>query len=176
MSDVEALTPAGRGERTAPSKGSVSVVHSNAALLGDVAWLMLRLEGRRDWRVAEFSRMVMPALGRRQFRLYYDGVVPIAFISWALLSAEVKTRFFDDPFSLRPEEWSCGEEACIVDFAVLPGAMRKIARYLRRDPLISERPVVGVRMRRGFRRMARISTGPDGRPHIEVEPLDRPRV
>src|ERR1700688_3670546 len=35
-----------------------------------------------------------------QFRLYYDGDVPIGFVSWAQLSGEAEQRFITDPESL----------------------------------------------------------------------------
>lgn len=160
--------------QTMPSAAALSVVHSNAAILGDIAWLMLGLEGRRGWRVGEFSRMVMPAIARRQFRLYYDGTIPIAYVSWALLSAEAEARFIADPFSLRPEDWTSGESACIVDFVAIPGTLWKIARFIRRDPLISQRPVTAIRTRRGLRKVTRVASRRDGRARVTIERLDRP--
>lgn len=135
---------------------------NNAALLGDIAWLMLRLQSRRDLPIRDFARLVMPPLARRQFRLFYDRDVPVAYVSWARLSADAETRFIADPFALEPADWASGETVYIVDFVAAKGAMRKIMRALRRDPLISERPITGIRMRGDRCKTVRISAAPGG--------------
>src|SRR5690349_7989561 len=86
-----------------------ATLQSSSAILGKVAWLMMESAWHRGRRVEDFARLVMPAINFRQFRLYHDGDVPIAFMSWTRLSAEAEQRYLEDPFALEPADWTSGE-------------------------------------------------------------------
>jgi hemolysin-activating ACP:hemolysin acyltransferase len=141
---------------------------NNTTLLGEVAWIMLRIDERRGLYLWDFARLVMPAIGLRQFRLYYDRTVPIAYVSWAFLSAEAETRFLADATTLRPEDWASGDRAYIVDFVAQQGAIAKIAPLLRRDPLLRVHRISAVRRRNGQPRVIGLVSGETGRPPISV--------
>ncbi len=155
-----------------PSEIRAALTLSTSAVLGKVAWLMMESEWHRLRRVDDFARLVMPPIRLRQFRLFHDGDIPIAFLTWALFSPEAEERFIEDPHSLKPEDWTSGKTTYIVDFVVAKGAMRKIASHLRRDPLIEAGPVRGLKMRSG--RLVRIEVFVDdaGR-HTRAARLDR---
>jgi hemolysin-activating ACP:hemolysin acyltransferase len=143
---------------------------SNTTLLGEIAWLMLRVDARRGWHIWDFARLVMPAIGRQQFRLYYDGTVPIAYASWAFLSAEAETRFLADAKGLRPEDWASGDRAYIVDFIAQRGAVAKIAPLLRRDPLLQSYRIRAFKRRNGQPKLIELKPGARGRPRVSVRP------
>jgi cytolysin-activating lysine-acyltransferase len=154
----------------APSEMSVTNIRNNAAIVGDIAWLMMESAWHRARQVADFSRLVMPPTKHRQFRLFHEGNVPIAFISWALLSPEAERRYLDDPYCLAPEDWASGNAIYLVDFVASRNAIRKIAPYLRRDPLISVAPVRGVRIRNDTRTIIEIFEDQRGR-HVKATRL-----
>ena len=129
----------------------------NAMLLGEIALLMISIEQRRQWRLWDFARLVMPAIGRQQFRLYYRDRLPIAYASWAFLSADAETRFLADPMALRPEHWASGERAYIVDVVALPGALAGIGSLLRQDPLLETHRVRGIRTRNGALKLIEVA-------------------
>jgi hemolysin-activating ACP:hemolysin acyltransferase len=141
---------------------------NNATLLGEVAWIMLHVNKRRGLYLWDFARLVTPAIGLRQFRLYYDRTVPIAYVSWAFLSAETEARFLADATALRPEDWASGERAYIVDFVAQQGAIAKIAPLLRRDPLLRAHRIKAVRRRSGQPRVIELGSGERGRRPISV--------
>jgi hemolysin-activating ACP:hemolysin acyltransferase len=154
-----------------PSEAAVSTIRSSAAILGDISWLMMESPRHRGRQVADFARLVLPPIKHRQFRLFHDGTTPIAFISWAHLSAAAEHRYLDDPYSLQPEDWISGRAIYLVDFVASRNTVRKIAPYLRRDPLISTAPVRGLRNRKDIRMIVEVFADPGGR-HIKVSPLD----
>jgi hemolysin-activating ACP:hemolysin acyltransferase len=143
---------------------------SNTTLLGEIAWLMLRVDERRGWHIWDFARLVMPAIGLQQFRLYYDGTVPIAYASWAFLSAEAETRFLADANGLRPEDWASGDRAYFVDFVAQKGAVAKVAPLLRRDPLLRAHRIRAFKRRNGQLKLIEVTPGARRRPRISVGP------
>jgi cytolysin-activating lysine-acyltransferase len=154
-----------------PSSGvRDTAIRNNAAILGDVAWLMMESDWHRGRRVADFARLVMPPVRHRQFRLFHDGNIPIAFVSWAQLSPEAEHRYLDDPHSLAPEDWISGKAVYLTEFVASRNAMRKIAPYLRRDPLISITPVRGVKVRNDTRTIVEIFADDGGR-HVRLTRL-----
>ncbi len=130
---------------------------SNSAILGDVAWLMMGSGWHRGHSVKDFVRLVMPPIGHRQFRLFYEGEQPIAYVSWASLSPEIEKRFIADPSSLDTADWASGEATYLVDIVAPKGALGKIARRLRTDPLLSKGPIRGLKVRNGTRMMVEIT-------------------
>src|SRR5689334_8912707 len=129
---------------------------SHMELLGDVAWVMMESDWHSRRRVTDIGRLVMPAIARRQFRLYYNGDVPIGFVSWARLSTEAEQRFIADPHSLLADDWTSGEAVYIVDVVASKGSLRKVLKVLRRDPLVTQGTVRAIRIRDGLRELLTI--------------------
>jgi len=157
----------------APSPAAISAVstRSNSTLLGDVAWLMMESDWHRGRRVDDFARLVMPPIGLRQFRLFHDGDVPIAYASWAFLSTEAEGRFLADPLSLEPADWASGGTAYLVDFLAPNNALRKVLPYMRADPLLRRGPVRGLRTRNGIRMLIEIAATGSGT-RVRSTPLE----
>lgn len=160
MQDSDALDVGASNEAAqAPSVAALAAIRnrSSTAVLGDVAWLMMESSWYRGHAVKDFARLVMPPIGHKQFRLFHEGNVPIAFLSWAMLSPDAEGRFLADPFSLEPADWSSGDAAYLVDFLTRKNAFRKILPYLRVDPLLGRGPVRGLRTRRGVSTLIEIA-------------------
>lgn len=153
-----------------PSEGAVTTIRNSAAILGDITWLMMESPWNRGRKVADFARLILPPIKHRQFRLFHEGNIPIAFISWALLSPEAEQRYLDDPYSLEPEDWMSGKSIYLVDFVTSKNTMRKISPYLRRDPLISAGPVRGMRKRNDIRTIIEIFADDRGN-HVKASRL-----
>jgi cytolysin-activating lysine-acyltransferase len=128
---------------------------------------MMESPAQRGRRVVDFTRLVMPPIKHRQFRIFYDGQTPIAFVSWALLSTEAEQRYLADPHCLQPDDWASGTATYIVDFVATTNALRKITSHLRRDPLISFAPVRALKVRNAARTIVEIFADERGR-HIKA--------
>jgi cytolysin-activating lysine-acyltransferase len=150
-----------------PPEGAVATIRNSAAILGDISWLMMESPWHRGRIVADFVRLSLPPIKHRQFRLFYNGKIPIAFISWALLSPEAERRYLDDPYSLQPEDWTSGKAIYLVDCVAARNTMRKIAPYLRQDPLIAVGPVRSVKARNGKRILVEYFVDAAGR-HVKA--------
>ncbi len=144
------------GTTSRHSEAVETATRSSVGVLGDVAWLMMESAWHKGRQVSDFARLVMPPLKHRQFRLFHEGNVPIAFISWALLSPTAEIKYFTDPHSLDPEDWKSGNAIYIADFVASPNAMRKIAPYLRHDPLMSMGPIRGIKTRNSRRLLVEV--------------------
>jgi cytolysin-activating lysine-acyltransferase len=159
--------PDSHSSRALPSPTS----RTHLELLGDVAWVMMDSDWHSRRRIADIGRLVMPGIARRQFRLYYDGDVPIGFVSWARLSGEAEQRFMADPDSLQADDWTGGETVYIVDLVASKGNLRKVLNVLRRDPLVTQGTVKAIRIRDGLRALLTI-TAMGGAPQVMVTELD----
>jgi hemolysin-activating ACP:hemolysin acyltransferase len=155
-----------------PSEAAAITVQTSAMILGEIAWLMMESAWHRGRRVADFARLVMPPIKLRQFRLFHDGDIPIAFVSWARLSPDAECRYLDDPQSLALDDWNSGDAVYLADVVVSRHAMRKIAPHLRRDPLLSAAPVRGLKNRNGKRILVEIFADAAGR-YVKASRLDR---
>jgi hemolysin-activating ACP:hemolysin acyltransferase len=165
QSEAEALSLTD-DQAAAPARVIDTGPRRNAALLGEIACLMLRFPDRRQWPIARLCLMLAPAIASRQFRCYSDEAgAPIGFLSWALLSAEAERRYIREA-TLRPEDWTSGDAAYLVDYVALPGATRMIVRHLRRQPPFAG-PFRAVRTRNGENRLIEISLGHGGRARLK---------
>src|SRR2546427_12976995 len=67
----------------------------NAALLGEIAWLMMRSPVHRHLFLADLEWLVAPPLKLKQFRLFRRDRVPEGLVSWGLLTDAVEERGVD---------------------------------------------------------------------------------
>src|SRR2546429_7884878 len=96
MRDQPARVQAGPAATTRPDE---------ASLLGQVAWLMMQSPVHRHLFLADLEYRVAPPLMLQQFRLYRRDNVPVAFVSWALLTEEVEKRVQSGAWRLQPADW-----------------------------------------------------------------------
>lgn len=86
-----------------------------ASSLGQAVWLMTVSKAHRDLPIREIEARVSPAVMLQQFRIYLKGKQPIAFLSWAAVSDEVKARFDAGNTTLAVHEWRSGPNIIIVE-------------------------------------------------------------
>jgi cytolysin-activating lysine-acyltransferase len=85
-------------------------------ILGLASWLMSMSKDHRDLPISTLDKRVLPAILLKQFKLIRKDKMPVAFISWATVSDEVKARLESDP-AYAPElaEWRSGRNLVIVE-------------------------------------------------------------
>lgn len=87
------------------------------SVLGPVAWLYGRTQDRRFLFLADLDWAVMPPVVLDQCRLFMQGKMPFAFITWAFVNDEVHQRLSQGHGKLAPHEWKSGEHAWLIDVA-----------------------------------------------------------
>ncbi len=84
--------------------------------LGLASWLMTMSKEHRDLPISRIDRRVLPGLLLKQFKLIRRDKMPIAFVSWASVSDEIKARMEADPdFSPELKDWRSGPRLMIVE-------------------------------------------------------------
>src|SRR2546428_4555367 len=114
MRDQPARVQAGPAATTRPDQ---------ASLLGQVAWLMMQSPVHRHLFFADLEYRVAPPLMMQQFRLYRRDNVPVAFVSWALLTEEVEKRVQSGAWRLQPADWRSGDRLWGVDLVAPHGGV-----------------------------------------------------
>src|SRR2546428_5091239 len=94
-----------------------------ASLLGQVAWLMMQSPVHRHLFLADLEYRVAPPLMLQQFRLYRRDNVPVAFVSWALLTEEVEKRVQSGAWRLQRADWRSGDRLWGGDLVAPPGGV-----------------------------------------------------
>jgi cytolysin-activating lysine-acyltransferase len=93
-------------------------------LLGSVAWLMMQQGATRHTLISELEWRVLPALVLNQSKLYMRDNAPVAYVSWAKLSAAAIGRYKSSPHHLTSSDWKSGDQVWIIDmFTPFGGAM-----------------------------------------------------
>jgi len=101
-----------------------------AETYGAVVWLWTQTRQFRDLPLRSLPSLLEPALRHRQFVLAseHEGrqFRPVAFVSWANLSAEAESRYLQDPaVPLRPEDWTSGDRMWALDWVTPFGHSRQ---------------------------------------------------
>jgi hemolysin-activating ACP:hemolysin acyltransferase len=85
-----------------------------AQTLGNAVWLMTLSPSHKTLPISEVEARVAPAILLKQFRLYTKGKQPLAFLTWAGVSAEVKAKIeAGEPLEL--PDWRSGGEVVVLD-------------------------------------------------------------
>ncbi|MEO0371282.1 MAG: toxin-activating lysine-acyltransferase [Pseudomonadota bacterium] len=82
--------------------------------MGNAVWLMTMDKAYRDLPIREVEALVATPILLRQFKLYSKGKQPVAFLTWASVSDEVKVKL-DAGETLALEDWRSGENLVVVD-------------------------------------------------------------
>ena len=104
---------------------------SNLQLFGELSWLMAKSELHRNFPLWKLEQWLLPPIALQQFRLYRREKRPIAFLSFAYLSAEIEARYVEAPQSLQPSQWQSGDRLWVLDFVAPFGDMAFIVHDLR---------------------------------------------
>jgi cytolysin-activating lysine-acyltransferase len=113
-----------------------AIDHTEAEIFTSVTWLALHGQAQSRLGLYELSKGVIPAIRAQQYILATasDGrrARPVAFVSWALMSAEVETRYLQNPDDgLRLEEWCSGNRMWVLNWLTPFGHGRTFSRILR---------------------------------------------
>ncbi len=113
------------------AKAQAQKVMSKVPVLGAVAWLMMQQPGLRHTLLSELDWRVMPPLVLDQAKLYMRDSAPVAFVSWAKMSAEVVERYKKAPHHLAPADWKSGDQIWIIDLVTPFGGAPEVIQELR---------------------------------------------
>ena len=80
--------------------------------LGQAVWLMTMSKAHRDLPIYEIEARVALPIFLRQFRLYSKDNQPVAFLTWASVSDEVKARLEAGEKRLAETDWQIGRASC----------------------------------------------------------------
>ncbi|UWR90345.1 toxin-activating lysine-acyltransferase [Phaeobacter inhibens] len=86
-----------------------------ASAFGQAVWLMTISKDHRKLHIEEIEELVTPAVLLQQFKIYMKGKQPIAFLSWATVSDDVKARMDAGNRKLELHEWRSGPNIEIVE-------------------------------------------------------------
>lgn len=86
-----------------------------ASTLGQAVWLMTMSKDHRDLPISSIEKNAATAIFLRHFKLYSKGKQPIAFLTWASVSDEVKKRIESGNNVLELAEWRSGTNIVIID-------------------------------------------------------------
>ena len=113
------------------AKEQAQRVMSKIPLLGAVSWLMMQQSATRHTLLSELEWRVMPALVLDQAKLFMRESAPIAYVSWARLSADVAKRYQQAPHHLSATDWKSGEQIWIIDLCTPFGGLQEVMKDLR---------------------------------------------
>lgn len=83
------------------------VLHLN---LGYITGLFAYSKYHSKLNISQLMASVIPALNHDQFKIFFRGFRPIAFVSWAMLSDEVANKYKKGDYFLTIEEWKSGNQ------------------------------------------------------------------
>lgn len=107
--------------------------HSEAEIFGSIVWLAMQAKSKNRLPLQELSQWLLPALRTQQFILAsecIDGQIrPVAYMSWANLTAEVESRYVANPDEgLSPQEWAVGDRMWVIDWMTPFGHSQSFSR------------------------------------------------
>lgn len=86
-----------------------------ARYLGLASWLMTMSKDHKDLALKVLDERILPAILLKQFRLFSKGKMPIAFLTWAMVSDTVAERLNESGGMPELTEWRTGKNLVIVD-------------------------------------------------------------
>jgi cytolysin-activating lysine-acyltransferase len=127
------VQPADAANAPAQSNASKAPEHHTDAtdILGQVAWLMLQSGAHKFQFISDLEWLVLPPVMLRQFRVFRQKDRPVAYVSWAYVSAEVEKRIVGGDLKMRPQDWKSGDRLWIIDVCAPFGGNEAILAELR---------------------------------------------
>lgn len=86
-----------------------------ASALGQAVWLMTMDPAYRDLPIREIEARVATPIFLQQFKVYLKGKQPVAFLTWALASDDVKARIEAGDKVLELKDWRSGTNRVVVE-------------------------------------------------------------
>lgn len=70
-----------------------------------------------SWSIDMASRYVLPAILSGQYKVVKDADGrPLAYVSWARFDLRREVLYLEDPHSITPEDWNCGDRLWFIDW------------------------------------------------------------
>ncbi len=92
---------------------------------GLAVWLMTMDKAYADTPVKELEAKVLAAILLQQFKLYSKEGQPVAFLTWAAVSDEIKRKIETEAYELELTDWRSGNNIIVLE-CVSPFAERKL--------------------------------------------------
>ncbi|NSX56903.1 toxin-activating lysine-acyltransferase [Parasulfitobacter algicola] len=89
--------------------------NSFGKFLGLASWLMSMSKAHRDLPISTLDERILPAILLKQFKLIKKETMPVAFLSWAMVSDEVKERMSKPDARIDLTEWRSGDNLILVE-------------------------------------------------------------
>lgn len=86
-----------------------------ASTLGQAIFLMSLSDKHKNLPIKIIEKRILPAIFLRHFKLYLKEKQPIAFITWASVSDNLKTKMSVEHVDLDLNEWRSGNNLIVVD-------------------------------------------------------------
>ena len=83
--------------------------------LGQISFLLTLSQPHLERPIAHLRDMVIAPLMLKQVRVFLKGKQPLAAITWAYASPEVKARIENPPVVMALADWRSGKEVVIVE-------------------------------------------------------------
>lgn len=99
-------------------------------LLGEVAVLMMQSELHCSYYILDIYNHILPPIDHNQFRIYKRGDYPVGFVSWAFLDDEKAEAYLKGKYTIKMDDWNCGNNLIYTDFIAPFGDMKAIAKDL----------------------------------------------
>lgn len=95
--------------------------HNEAEAFGAVTWLWMQSPDHRSLPLQALQQLLLPAIQAGQYLLLHTGTAdskqPVAYMSWANLSAEAESRYLAHPLrGLAPTDWRSGDRMWVTDW------------------------------------------------------------
>lgn len=109
--------------------------HSEAEIFGSIAWLAMQSKNKKQMEINSLSQWLLPALKNHQFVLATQSLEsqqqPIAYMSWANLTAEVESRYVKNPDKgFGADEWTGGDRMWVIDWMTPFGHSHSFSRAI----------------------------------------------
>lgn len=82
--------------------------------LGQAVWLMSMSPQHKSLPIQSIETRTLPAILLKQFKLYFKGKQPVAFVSWAMVTDDVKAKLAAGD-ALELKDWRSGPHLVAVD-------------------------------------------------------------
>lgn len=122
------------------AKEQAGRVAKQIPVMGAVAWLMLQGSGTRHTLLSDLQWRVMPPLILDQAKLFVRDNLPLAYVSWALLSEPVAERYRGKPHQLAAGDWQSGDQVWVVDLLAPYGGSDEVIKDLK-EKVFPGRPI-----------------------------------
>ncbi|HBO38528.1 MAG TPA: hypothetical protein DD638_07670 [Pasteurellaceae bacterium] len=98
-----------------------------AQLFGAFATIWLRSDYHSKAPLYKFAERILPILRTKQFALFIQDKVPVAYFSWAAFSQEMENAYLvDDDVLLTQANWQSGSLLWIIDWFASDGVGKKL--------------------------------------------------